>query len=89
MNTITYKCPNCDGGLVFDPKSQKFKCEYCLSEFTEGELERLPEEPTEASMDSRKSEAAMVLYQCPSCGARLSLRRRLPQRSVITAIIRW
>ena len=71
MNTITYKCPNCDGGLVFDPKSQKFKCEYCLSEFTEGELERLPEEPTEASAGQPESEAAMVLYQCPSCGAEI------------------
>ena len=71
MNTITYKCPNCDGGLVFDPKSQKFKCEYCLSEFTEGELERPPEEPTEASAGQPESEAAMVLYQCPSCGAEI------------------
>lgn len=41
MNTITYKCPNCDGGLVFDPKTQKFKCGYCLSEFTQEELEGL------------------------------------------------
>lgn len=38
MNTITYKCPNCDGGLVFEPKTQKFKCGYCLSEFTQEEL---------------------------------------------------
>ena len=41
MAAITYKCPNCDGGLVFDPASQKYHCEYCLSDFTQEELERL------------------------------------------------
>ena len=33
MAAITYKCPNCGGGLVFDPGTQKYKCEYCLSLF--------------------------------------------------------
>ncbi len=41
MATITYKCPNCGGGLVFDPETQKFKCEFCLSEFTQAELDKL------------------------------------------------
>ena len=41
MAAITYKCPNCDGGLVFDPSSQKYHCEYCLSDFTQEELESL------------------------------------------------
>lgn len=39
MALVSYKCPNCGGGLSFDPKSQKFKCEYCLTEFTEKEIE--------------------------------------------------
>ena len=39
MAVITYKCPNCDGGLIFDPESQKFHCEYCLSSFSEEELQ--------------------------------------------------
>ncbi len=46
MATITFKCPNCGGGLQFDPASQKYKCEYCLSAFTQEELERL--QPDEA-----------------------------------------
>lgn len=41
MATLTYKCPNCDGGLIFDPESQRFSCEYCMSKFTEAELEVL------------------------------------------------
>lgn len=36
---ISHKCPNCDGPLLFDPKTQKFHCEYCLSVFTEPEVE--------------------------------------------------
>ena len=40
MAAITYKCPNCDGGLVFDPSSQKYHCEFCLSNFTQEELDQ-------------------------------------------------
>lgn len=78
MATITYKCPNCDGGLLFDPDSQKFHCEYCLSYFTEEELKKA----SPASADSRTENPAAdprasspqpgtqaVVYSCPSCGA--------------------
>lgn len=44
MALMSYKCPNCGGGLQFNPSSQKFKCEFCLSEFTEEEMKRLEEE---------------------------------------------
>ena len=44
MALMSYKCPNCGGGLQFDPPSGKFKCEFCLSEFTEEEMKRLEEE---------------------------------------------
>ena len=40
MALMSYKCPNCGGGLVFDPDSQKFHCVYCLSELTEEEMKR-------------------------------------------------
>ncbi|MDY3917911.1 MAG: TFIIB-type zinc ribbon-containing protein [Candidatus Limivivens sp.] len=33
MAAVSYKCPNCGGELRFDPVSQKYKCEYCLSYF--------------------------------------------------------
>ena len=32
-DTFEYKCPNCNGGLLFDNKLQKMKCPYCDSEF--------------------------------------------------------
>lgn len=45
MAAVTWKCPNCGGGLQFDPSSQCFECEYCMSRFTKEELDSLkPEE---------------------------------------------
>ncbi len=41
MATITYKCPNCDGGLLFDPATQRYHCEYCQSTFSQEELDAL------------------------------------------------
>lgn len=35
---LTHKCPNCGGPLLFEPKNQKFHCEYCGSRFTEQEV---------------------------------------------------
>lgn len=44
MATISIKCPNCGGGLQFDPASQDYQCEYCLSHFTQEELEKIAPE---------------------------------------------
>lgn len=65
MAAVTYKCPNCDGGLIFDPQSQKFQCEYCMSSFSEEELKN-----AENGVEKERTEGGhMALYVCPSCGA--------------------
>ena len=67
MSVYTYKCPNCGGGLEFDPKTQSFICEFCGSHFTKQEMEtNKPEEVTEST---KKEET--LLYSCPSCGAEI------------------
>ena len=38
MAVIMWKCPNCGGSMKFNPSSQDFECEYCMSHFTEEEL---------------------------------------------------
>lgn len=48
MTVITYKCPNCGGDLRFHPDSQKYRCEYCLSEFDQQQLEELAPGAAEA-----------------------------------------
>ena len=51
MDTLTHKCPNCDGPLVFDPKDQKFHCDYCLSIYTEDEVTSYEEKQRAARLD--------------------------------------
>lgn len=41
MAVISYKCPNCDGELIFNPAGGNYKCEYCTSLFSQEELEQL------------------------------------------------
>ena len=51
MAVISFKCPNCDGELIFDPATQKYKCEYCISTFTQEELDNMErEESTEKQL---------------------------------------
>lgn len=82
MAVISFKCPNCDGELIFDPGSQKYKCEYCNSLFTQTELESMnPASATETTEDAagytqeEKTERDVggqaVRYSCPSCGAEI------------------
>ena len=40
METISYKCINCNAPLQYNPKKLKFDCEFCRSEFTEEELKQ-------------------------------------------------
>lgn len=77
MAVLTYKCPHCGGGMVFHPEKQNYACEYCLSEFSQAELDALNQEQEAkeseaASSDSAQEEADALLYTCPSCGAEIT-----------------
>ena len=54
MATISFKCPNCGGDLVFDPSTGKYKCEFCLSLFTQAELEQLEADRAEDTVVQQK-----------------------------------
>ncbi len=74
MSTSSYKCPNCGGGLKFNPELQKSKCEYCLSEFSEAELEKTTRAIEEKAAGRSGTEAEsrhshLKGYACSSCGA--------------------
>lgn len=77
MAVVSYKCPNCGGELVFDPNTQKYKCEYCFSDFMQDELDALkPAESSEKKIESPEEETGKeqgeaVFYSCPSCGAEI------------------
>lgn len=76
MAVLTYKCPNCGGGMVFDPEKQNYACEYCLSEFTQEELDALTpaaqEETTEEVPPQSEDAGEALIYTCPSCGAEIA-----------------
>ncbi|MFV0466981.1 MAG: TFIIB-type zinc ribbon-containing protein [Lachnospiraceae bacterium] len=83
MSVITLKCPNCDGELLFDPNSQKYKCEYCTSVFSKTDLDAFlseedasntQKEATEQDTSTEQNKSAPLdaaLYHCPSCGAEI------------------
>lgn len=71
MSAISYKCPNCGGDLQFEPETQQYKCEYCISSFTQEEMKKVNTEAKEESADQRETADVRdaVVYTCPSCGA--------------------
>ena len=56
--TTTYQCPNCNGRLIFDGGIGKLKCEFCESEFTAEEVERIYAERQATSDASAAKEQA-------------------------------
>ncbi|MBQ2793952.1 MAG: TFIIB-type zinc ribbon-containing protein [Clostridia bacterium] len=69
--TVTYKCPNCDAGLIFNAEEQGFSCEFCLSHFTKEEIEDTASAERAEKIERENAEFAgeMREYHCPSCGA--------------------
>lgn len=75
MAVVSYKCPCCGAGIAFDSETQCFKCEYCLSSFTQAELEtQTPKESPAEEIRTDESANAdfcehLLSYTCNNCGA--------------------
>lgn len=73
-STVSYKCPNCGGELVFDADRQKFICGWCCSDFSADEITSCAHADAQ---DSEKAAAAEQfaqdtdVYICSSCGAEI------------------
>ena len=75
MESVQYKCPNCNADLRFHPKKQGFQCEFCDSFFT---LEECKAANEQMQADAVQTAPALdefaennQLYHCQSCGAEL------------------
>lgn len=84
MANIEYKCPNCNGSLVLDPKTNKLVCEFCDSAFNANEIsgdtdaQEIQHSAAEITEEFLNGETAEVYWQkiaadtkgylCPSCG---------------------
>ena len=73
-----YKCPCCDGGLIFDTKTQKMKCPYCDSVFDVASLREYDtvldagqENRTQHHTWSEGEMAGLRSYVCKSCGGQI------------------
>lgn len=75
MESIEYKCPNCNADLKFNPDTQKLDCEYCMSSFTIAEVQlACAEAENSIDTEAKKQEEEFFnehtnLYHCRSCGA--------------------
>ena len=58
MSVVSFKCPYCDGELIFDPASGQYKCEYCLSKFTQDELEKVAKEQGIGTQNTAEASSA-------------------------------
>ncbi len=72
-STVTYKCPNCDAGLLFNAEKQRFSCEFCLSDFTADDLVATAAAERAKRIEEQNAAFAsdMTEYHCQSCGAQI------------------
>ncbi|HLT54918.1 MAG TPA: hypothetical protein VK057_02265, partial [Bacillota bacterium] len=78
MGVIVYKCINCGGPLAFKAETQDWTCDYCLSQFTEEEVqqfikkeEQSQEFSAEEQVREQEFQEKSVGYSCTSCGAEI------------------
>ena len=76
MDSVEYKCPNCNADLKFNPTTQKLTCEFCDSAFTIEEIKQICAAaensiPPETAAAQQDFESHTNLYHCKSCGAEI------------------
>lgn len=67
------KCLSCGASIKFNPSLNKFKCEYCKSEFTLEEINNHKEKVSELDKFNSKLSLLedMTGYHCNNCGAEI------------------
>lgn len=68
MSIKSFKCPSCGAGLSFKPELGKFRCDFCLSEYTEAEISDLYKED-KIKVGSLLDQSQLTSYNCNNCGA--------------------
>lgn len=72
MDVLDNKCPACGAKITFNPKNQKWDCEYCGSKFT---LEEMKKHENASTEEANKVDEPigklndMDVYRCKNCGA--------------------
>ncbi len=72
---INNKCPACSAPIAFNPTLNKWKCEYCLSEFTLEDMQKYnnasSKEANDIAENENEEELDLLSYKCQNCGAEI------------------
>lgn len=69
MSTVAdNKCPSCGANIKFNPKSQKWDCEYCGSSYEKSVFEKRQKEE---KISNKELDVNIDEYSCPNCGAKV------------------
>lgn len=75
MEVLDNKCPACGAKITFNPKNQKWDCEYCGSKFTLEEMQKHNNASSKEanSVDKTPKKVKKLddldVYRCKNCGA--------------------
>jgi len=75
LNSVDYKCLNCNAPLKYNPSGKNWKCEYCGTTFTKEELKANEEKFEKAKVKNKKTTESndqkvdVDEYVCQNCGA--------------------
>lgn len=71
MGVSNHKCLACNAILKFEPKSQKWICEYCGTEYTLADLEDEKGNKKNSKTSKVTNNNGYLEYHCPDCGAQI------------------
>lgn len=72
MEVLDNKCPSCGAKITFNPKNQKWDCEYCGSKFTLEEMKKYNNASSDKAnkkVEKKKKLEPLDIYHCKNCGA--------------------
>ena len=72
MDVLDNKCPSCGAKITFNPKNQKWDCEYCGSKFSLDEMKKYQNASSSKANQkkvSKKKLDHLDVYTCKNCGA--------------------
>lgn len=77
QRALDNKCPACSAPIFYNPTSGKWKCEYCNSEFTLGEMKKYNNASNDKNNNKEQDKQIInedtnyVSYSCKNCGAEI------------------
>ena len=74
MSVLDNKCPACGAKITFNPKNQKWDCEYCASKFTLEEMRKYSNasnEEANSTVEKVITNENLDMYSCKNCGAQI------------------